>query len=201
MLTDLILRRQWVLWGFSAATFLVFLYYPETRKDAIIGAWSAILLGLVVSVLVTARSEDVIRRDMLRRYQNFATWTIKPIMANAVRTARVAFDLPEAIAKDLREGGTRAVERRAYRAAWEHIKRKEPGADTVALVNDKPAMDLIGEILKCVASIKEEADAARALLDRLTSIQWPLYLYLYSAGLGCSGTGQCNQERGLGPVA
>jgi len=108
------------MWAFVGLTFVVMLFLPDARWNAITTVWGALFLGLLISLVLEQRGEGIQRRVWLSQNTERARTTVDELLAVAA-SAAFAVDLPSEILQALMSGATRSARRQAAGRARAHI--------------------------------------------------------------------------------
>ena len=136
-LIDWTLAHLWLMWAFVGLTFLVMLFIPDARWNAITTAWGALLLGLLISLVLEQRGEGIQRRVWLTEPRNAdrARRAVDELLPVAAHSAAFAVDLPSDIMQALMSGATHSARReaaeraRAHMYAWTQVAQVSQGTD------------------------------------------------------------------------
>src|SRR5215831_4520533 len=96
-LIDWTLAHLSLMWAFVGVTFVVMLFIPDARWNAITTVWGALFLGLLISLVLEQRGEGIQRRIWLVRNADRAKTTSDEVLDVAADSAAFAVDLPSGI--------------------------------------------------------------------------------------------------------
>ena len=175
-LIDWTLAHLWLMWAFVGLTFLVMLFIPDARWNAITTVWGALFLGLLISLVVAQRGEGIQRRVWLTEPQNAdrARTTVDELLAVAAPSAASAVDLPTEIVQALMSGATRSARREAAERARAHMYAWTQLTPVSADNNHTPADDL----LKYTRQAREVRQRHGVVLSRVTQLDTALERFL-----------------------
>jgi len=148
------------MWAFVGLTFVVMLFIPDARWNAITTVWGALFLGLLISLVLEQRGEGIQLRVWLAQNTGRATTTVDELLAVAAQSATFAVDLPKDITQAVISGATRSARREAAERARAHMWSRMRLTPVNEDDDHAPADDVV-----------EYARRAREVRERLTGLR------------------------------
>ncbi|MBV8715247.1 MAG: hypothetical protein JO318_03910 [Chloroflexi bacterium] len=151
-LIDWTLAHLRLMWAFVGVTFVIMLFIPDARWNAITTVWGALFLGLLISLVLEQRGEGIQRRVWLSQNSGRTRTAVDELLAVVEDSAALAVDMPAETLRALTSGATRAARREAAEHAradvWNRAQDTATGQDT----NRTPADDLLGYAQQAIAA-------------------------------------------------
>jgi hypothetical protein len=173
-LIDWTLAHLLLMWAFVGLTFVVMLFIPDARWNAITTVWGALFLGLLISLVLEQRGEGIQRRAWLRQNADRARAAIDELLAVAAPAAASAVDLPQEVTQALMSGTTRAARHeaadRARTLMWEWTQ-PPPGTE------DNPPLPA-DELLESALQATQVRQRHNQVLSRTTQVDTALDRFL-----------------------
>jgi hypothetical protein len=178
---DWTLAHLRLMWAFVGLTFVVMLFIPDARWNAITTVWGALFLGLLISLVLEQRGEGIQRRLWLAQNTGRARTAVDETLAVAAQSAAFAVDLPKDIMQALMSGATRSARREAAEGArahmWSQMQVSPVGQDN----DHMPAEDLL-EYARQIREVRERLPDLRhrhrLVLSRVTQLDAALDRFL-----------------------
>jgi hypothetical protein len=178
---DWTLAHLRLMWAFVGLTFVVMLFIPDARWNAITTVWGALFLGLLISLVLEQRGEGIQRRVWLAQNTGRARTTVDEVLAVAARSAAFAVDLPEEISQKLMSGATRSARREAAESARAHMWSRMKATLATEDNDHMPADDLL-QYARQVRDVRERLrdlrHRHRLVLSRVTQLDTALDRFL-----------------------
>lgn len=170
---DWTLAHLRLMWALVGLTFLVMLFIPDARWNAITTVWGALFLGLLISLVVEQRGEGIQRRLWLAQNTGRTRTTVDELVAVAARSAAFAVDMPTAIMHALMSGATRSARQDAAELARAHMWSRMQLIPVCEDNDHLPADDLL-EYARQVGEVRERLGDLRhrhrLVLSRVTQL-------------------------------
>lgn len=178
---DWTLAHLRLMWAFVGLTFVVMLFIPDARWNAITTVWGALFLGLLISLVLEQRGEGIQRRLWLAQNTGRARTTVDELLAVAAQSAAFSVVMPEEIIQALVSGATRSVRREAAERArahmWNRIRLTPVSEDD----EYRPAVDPL-EYAQQVREVRERFTDLRRrhrlVLSRVSQLETALDRFL-----------------------
>jgi hypothetical protein len=162
-----------LMWVFVGLTFMVMLFIPDARWNAITTVWGALFLGLLISLVLEQRGESIQLRVWLAQNTGRVRTTVDEVLALAVQSAALAMHVPEEIMQRLMSGVTRSARHEAAESAraymWNRMQVAPVGEDS----DHVPADDSLGcarQVRQLRESLPDLRHRNRLVLSRVTQL-------------------------------
>jgi hypothetical protein len=169
-LIDWTLAHLRLMWAFVGLTFVVMLFIPDARWNAITTVWGALFLGLLISLVLEQRGEGIQRRAWLRQHAERVRTVVEEVLTLATSSLE-SVRLPSEIMEALTSGATRIARREAAERARGHIVAAR------YLLEDDDQMPA-DELLAYARQAREVRERHGVVLSRVTQLDAALDQFL-----------------------
>lgn len=149
-----------LMWAFVGVTFLVMLFIPDARWNAITTVWGALFLGLLISLVVEQRGEGIQLRIWLSQNTGRARTAVDDVLAVAAYSAEFAVAMPKDIMQELISGATRSARSDAAEGARAHMWSRMK-TNPVGEANDHAPAEALLEYARQVREVRERLTEMR----------------------------------------